>query len=97
MGARIKAGLALSEKHIGICDFCRERFRLGSRNDFVEKAIEHYQDYLMSEEQLSGLSQEVVYTLNRQLSRYTDTVLENQKEILRALSAIYATIKNQIG
>ena len=51
----------------------------------------------MSEEQLSGLSQEVVYTLNRQLSRYTDTVLENQQEILRALSAIYATVKNQIG
>ena len=97
MGARIKAGLALSEKHIRICDFCRERFRLGSRNDFVEKAIEHYQDYLMSEGQLSGLSQEVVYTLNRHLSRYTDTVLENQQEILRTLSAIYATVKNQIG
>ena len=51
----------------------------------------------MSEEQLGELSQEVVYTLNRHLSRYTDTVLENQQEILRALSAIYATVKNQIG
>ena len=95
MGARIKAGLALSENHIGICDFCRERFRLGSRNDFVEKAIEHYQDYLMSEEQLSGLSQEVVYTLNRHLSRYTDTVLENQQEILRELSWVMNELRKQ--
>lgn len=95
MSARIKAGLALSEKHIDICDFCRERFRLGSRNDFVEKAIEHYRDYLMTDEQLSGLSQEVVYTLNRYLSHYTDKVLDNQQEIMRRLSWVISELKKQ--
>ena len=65
MNQRRKAGIALSDKHITICDTCRQRFHLGSRNDFIEEAIEYYQDYLVSGTQVSSLVRDVVDTMNR--------------------------------
>lgn len=85
MNQRRKTGIALSDKHIAICDTCRQSFHLGSRNDFIEEAIEHYQDYLVAGTQANHLVQNVVDTMNRRLDTYTGKVLENQEEILRDL------------
>ena len=85
MNQRRKTGIALSDKHIAICDTCRQRFHLGSRNDFIEEAIEHYRDYLVAGTQANHLVQNVVDMMNRQLDSYTGKVLENQEEILRDL------------
>jgi hypothetical protein len=43
---RIKAGLAVTEKHLKLCDDNLSRAHVTSRNDFVEKAIEFYAGYL---------------------------------------------------
>ena len=83
-----KTGIALSDKHITICDTCRQRFHLGSRNDFIEEAIEYYQDYLVSGTQVSSLVRDVVDTMNRRLNAYTGKVIENQEEMLRDLGEI---------
>ena len=88
MNQRRKTGIALSDKHIAICDTCRQSFHLGSRNDFIEEAIEHYQDYLVSGTQVSSLVRDVVDTMNRRLNAYTGKVLDNQEEMLRDLGEI---------
>ena len=88
MSQRRKTGIALSDEHITICDACRQRFHLGSRNDFIEEAIEHYQDYLVSGTQVSSLVRDVVDTMNRRLGAYTGKVLDNQEEMLRDLGEI---------
>ena len=88
MSQRRKTGIALSDKHITICDTCRQRFHLVSRNDFIEEAIEYYQDYLVSGTQVSSLVRDMVDTMNRRLGAYTGKVLENQEEMLRDLGEI---------
>ena len=88
MSQRRKTGIALSDKHITICDTCRQSFHLGSRNDFIEEAIEYYQDYLVSGTQVSSLVRDVVDTMNRRLDIYTGKVIENQEEMLRDLGEI---------
>ena len=95
MNQRRKTGIALSDKHITICDACRQRFHLGSRNDFIEEAIEYYQDYLVSGTQVSSLVRDVVDTMNRRLNAYTGKVLENQEEILRDLLDIRWLLKEK--
>jgi len=42
MEQRIKTGLALSQKHLSLCDENRRKAQADSRNTFVEKAIEFY-------------------------------------------------------
>lgn len=46
---RIKAGLALSQKHMSLCDENLRKAEVNSRNAFVEKAIEYYAGYLNAE------------------------------------------------
>jgi len=50
MAERIKTGLAVTEKHLKLCDDNLERADIRSRNDFVEKAIEFYSGYLNAEQ-----------------------------------------------
>ena len=95
MSQRRKTGIALSDKHITICDTCRQRFHLGSRNDFIEEAIEYYQDYLVSGTQVSSLVRDVVDMMNRRLDIYTGKVIENQEEILRDLLDIRWLLKEK--
>jgi hypothetical protein len=47
---RVKTGLALSPSVIELCDKNRSLAKAGSRNDFVEKAIEFYSGYLNADE-----------------------------------------------
>ena len=49
MTQRRKTGRALSDKHITICDTCRQKFHLGSRNDFIEEAINYYHNKVLYE------------------------------------------------
>ena len=50
MEQRIKTGLALSQKHLSLCDENRRKAQVKSRNEFVEKAIEFYPGYLNAEQ-----------------------------------------------
>ena len=88
MAQRKKTGIALSEEHIAICDTCRQRFHLGSRNDFVEEAIQYYQDFLITRTQVSRLSENVIHALDRRLEGYTGTVINNQVSMLHDLGEI---------
>lgn len=47
---RIKAGLAVSQKHLSLCDENLRKAEVNSRNAFVEKAIEYYTGYLNAEQ-----------------------------------------------
>lgn len=47
---RIKAGLALTQKHLALCDDNLRKAEVNSRNAFVEKAIEYYAGYLSAEQ-----------------------------------------------
>lgn len=46
LSKRIKSGLAVTEKHIALCDGNLRRAGAQSRNEFVEMAIEFYTGYL---------------------------------------------------
>lgn len=56
---RVKSGLAVTPRHLKLCDDNLRRAGVGSRNDFVEQAIEFYCSHLMSRElsMLGGRSQ----------------------------------------
>ena len=43
---RVKAGIALTPKHLKLCDENLTRAGVRSRNSFVERAIEFYVNYL---------------------------------------------------
>ena len=47
---RIKAGMAISQKHLSLCDENLRKAEVNSRNAFVEKAIEYYTGYLNAEQ-----------------------------------------------
>lgn len=47
---RVKAGIAVTEKHLKLCDDNLDRANATSRNDYVEKAIEFYTGYLNAEQ-----------------------------------------------
>lgn len=47
---RVKTGLALTQKHLSLCDENRPKAHVKSRNEFVEKAIEFYSGYLNAEQ-----------------------------------------------
>ena len=46
MNQRVKSGLAVTQKHLALCDDNLQRAGADSRNTFVEKAIEFYAGYL---------------------------------------------------
>lgn len=46
---RIKTGLAITQKHLSLCDENLRKAEVSSRNSFVEKAIEYYAGYLNAE------------------------------------------------
>lgn len=50
MDQRVKAGLAVSQKHLSLCDENLRKAEVNSRNTFVEKAIEYYAGYLNAEQ-----------------------------------------------
>ncbi|PHJ37507.1 hypothetical protein P378_16505 [Desulforamulus profundi] len=50
MDQRVKTGLALTQKHLSLCDENRRKAHADSRNTFVEKAIEFYSGYLNAEQ-----------------------------------------------
>ena len=56
---RVKSGLAVTPRHLKLCDDNLRRAGVGSRNGFVEQAIEFYCSHLMSRElsMLGGRSQ----------------------------------------
>ena len=56
---RVKSGLAVTPRHLKLCDDNLRRAGVGSRNDFVEQANEFYCSHLMSRElsALGGKSQ----------------------------------------
>ena len=47
---RVKSGLAVTPRHLKLCDDNLRRAGVGSRNDFVEQAIEFYCSHLLSHE-----------------------------------------------
>ncbi len=47
---RVKAGIALTPKHLKLCDENLTRAGIRSRNSFVERAIEFYVNYLLTQE-----------------------------------------------
>lgn len=50
MNQRVKAGLAVTQKHLSLCDNNLRRAGADSRNAFVEKTIEFYAGYLNAEQ-----------------------------------------------
>ena len=69
---RVKSGLAVTPRHLKLCDDNLRRAGVGSRNDFVEQAIEFYCSHLISRElsAMGGKSQvpmERFETLSRAL------------------------------
>lgn len=50
MNQRVKSGLAITQKHLSLCDENRRKAHADSRNTFVEKAIEFYSGYLNAEQ-----------------------------------------------
>ena len=47
---RVKSGLAVTPRHLKLCDDNLRRAGVSSRNDFVEQAIEFYCSHLLSHE-----------------------------------------------
>ena len=45
---RVKSGLAVTPRHLKLCDDNLQRAGVSSRNDFVEQAIEFYCSHLLS-------------------------------------------------
>ena len=69
---RVKSGLAVTPRHLKLCDDNLRRAGVGSRNDFAEQAIEFYCSHLISRElsAMGGKSQvpmERFETLSRAL------------------------------
>jgi hypothetical protein len=50
MNPRVKSGLAVTQKHLALCDNNLRKAEADSRNTFVEKAIEFYAGYLNAEQ-----------------------------------------------
>ena len=47
---RVKSGLAVTPRHLKLCDDNLQRAGVSSRNDFVEQAVLFYCSHLMSRE-----------------------------------------------
>ena len=53
---RVKSGLAVTPRHLKLCDDNLRRAGVGSRNDFVEQTIEGYCDSFTRPEQYTNPS-----------------------------------------
>ena len=85
---RIKSGLAVTERHLKMIDENLRRADAGSRNDFVEKAVEFYVGHLNAEDSSQYIGELLSQELDKRFSRFTKTFSTNQYKTSVQLSVL---------
>lgn len=85
---RIKSGLAVTGCHLKMIDENLRRADAGSRNDFVEKAVEFYMGHLNAEDSSQYIGELLSQELDKRFSRFTKTFSTNQYKTSVQLSVL---------
>ena len=85
---RIKSGLAVTERHLKMIDENLRRAGAGSRNDFVEKAVEFYVGHLNAEDSSQYIGELLSQEVDKRLSQFTKTFSTNQYKTSVQLSVL---------
>ncbi len=85
---RIKSGLAVTERHLKMIDENLRRADAGSRNDFVEKAVEFYVGHLNAEDSSQYIGELLSQEVDKRLSQFTKTFSTNQYKTSVQLSVL---------
>lgn len=88
MEKRVKSGLAVSQKHLNLCDSNLGRVGVRSRNDFVEQAIEHYAGFLTVEQNSRYLDRLYSEKLETVLEKQLNKITRNQYKMAVELAKI---------
>ena len=91
---RIKSGLAVTERHLKMIDENLRRAGAGSRNDFVEKAVEFYVGHLNAEDSSQYIGELLSQEVDKRLSQFTKTFSTNQYKTSVQLAIIGHILAN---
>lgn len=88
MSQRVKAGLAVTQRHLELCDKNLHLANAHSRNDFVEKAIEFYAGFLNAQQNSDFFDLIFTGKMEAALERYFNKVTRNQYKTAVELGVI---------
>lgn len=81
MNKRIKSGLAVTQKHLSLCDNNLRKAEADSRNDFVEKVIEFYAGYLNARENPNFIDEIFLLKVQQKLDQIDKSLGTRQYKI----------------
>lgn len=96
MEQRVKTGLAITQKHLSLCDENRRKAHADSRNDFVEKAIEFYSGYLNAEHNPKFFDDIFATKVQQRVEQIGKTFGTGQYKIAVELSVLSHLIASQL-
>lgn len=88
MNQRVKSGIAITKKHLSLCDNNLDKAQADSRNTFVEKAIEFYAGYLNAEENPKFFDEIFTGKLQKQVEQIGKTLGTGQYKIAVELAVL---------
>jgi len=96
MEQRVKTGLAITQKHLSLCDANRRKAHADSRNAFVEKAIEFYSGYLNAEQNHKFFDDIFATKVQQRVEQIGKTFGTGQYKIAVELSILSHLIASQL-
>lgn len=96
MEQRVKTGLAITQKHLSLCDENRRKAHADSRNTFVEKAIEFYSGYLNAEQNPKFFDDIFATKVQQRVEQIGKTFGTGQYKIAVELSVLSHLIASQL-
>jgi len=97
MEKRTKSGLAVTPKHLSLCDNNLKRAGVRSRNEFVEKAIEFYSGYLMAEQNPQFFETMFTSSAEKKMDQLSKTVGTGHYKMAVELSKLCNLIAAQMN
>ena len=93
---RIKTGLAVTQKHLKLCDENLRKAEVSSRNDFVEKAIEYYAGYLNAEQNAKYFEEAFASRSQQKIEQIGKSLGTGQFKIAVELAIISHILASQV-
>lgn len=96
MKQRVKSGLAVTQKHLSLCDNNLRKAEADSRNTFVEKAIEFYAGYLNAEQNPKFFDEIFVSKVQQKVEQIGKSLGTGQYKIAVELAVLSHIVASQV-
>lgn len=96
MNKRIKSGLAVTQKHLSLCDNNLRKAEADSRNAFVEKAIEFYAGYLNAKENPNFIDEIFLSKVQQKVEQIDKSLGTGQYKIAVELAVLGHIVASQV-